>query len=449
MAGDNRDEMPYDTSPWHPTPPHRPTPGTRRAAPQRPGVAEIAPASAAEASEPLYNPLAPSFRIDPYPALHRLRARDPVHWSASGYCWVLTRYNDIKLVLSDKRFAIALHRLMAIPALQGVFSEPYNQLIRTQLLSSDPPDHPRIRAVYTRSLSPPRMEKLRLRVQEIVDELIHKGLAAGGMDLIADFAHALPFRVICEILNVPPDEREPLAHHTHAMMRTTDPTPMSAHETAEANAAALGFADYFLRALHRYTAEPQADFFGELVAAVHDKVINQEEFVANLILLFCAGHDTVINLLGNGMLALHRYPRQWQILVEDPTPATLRGAVEELLRFDTSVQIARRTALENVQLGDRLIYEGQYVLCSLGAGNRDPEVFPDPDRLDVTRKNVKPLSFGGGIHYCLGAQLARLEGELGFGTLARRAPNLSLHTLEPEWKQNTFVRGVKALPIEF
>ena len=119
------------------------------------------------------------------------------------------------------------------------------------------------------------------------------------------------------------------------------------------------------------------------------------------------------------------------------------------MRFDTSVQIGRRTALEDVQLGDRTIYKGQYVLCLLGAGNRDPEVFADPDRLDVTRKNVKPLSFGGGIHYCLGAQLARLEGELGFGTLARRAPELTLTTLEPEWKQNTFVRGVKALRIVF
>ena len=185
------------------------------------------------------------------------------------------------------------------------------------------------------------------------------------------------------------------------------------------------------------------------MTAVQERVLSQEEFVANLILLFCAGHDTVINLFGNGMLALHRNPRQWQILVEDTGGSLLKGAVEELLRFDTSVQIARRTALENVQLGDRMIFDGHYVLCLLGAGNRDPEVFADPDRLDVTRKNVKPLSFGGGIHYCLGAQLARVEGEIGFGTLLRRAPELTLETLEPEWKQNTFVRGVKALRVSF
>ena len=410
---------------------------------------EAAAQAATTAGAPVYNPLSPEFRIDPYPDLHRLRQLDPIHWSPGGYCWVLTRYNDIKFVLSDKRFAIALERLMAIPALQPVFAEPYNQIIRTQLLSSDPPDHPRIRALFQRAVSPPRMERLRQRVQEIVDELLGKGLADGGMDLIADFAHALPFRVICEIINVPQEEREALAHYTHAMMRPTDPTPMSRQETEESNRAALGFADSFLRALQRYGHNPQDDFFGELAAAVQERVLSQEEFVANLILLFCAGHDTVINLFGNGMLALHRNPRQWQLLVEDTSGSLLKGAVEELLRFDTSVQIARRTALENVQLGDRMILEGHYVLCLLGAGNRDPEVFADPDRLDVTRKNVKPLSFGGGIHYCLGAQLARVEGEIGFGTLLRRAPEMTLETLEPEWKQNTFVRGVKALRVSF
>jgi len=418
-------------------------------------MSDAAPAPAAAppagAQEPLYNPLAPGFRVDPYPALHRLRQLEPVHWSPGGYCWILSRYHDIKLVLGDKRFAIDLPRLMAIPALRAVFAEPYNQIIRTQLLSSDPPDHPRIRALFQRALTPPRMDRLRRRIQEIVDELVEAALRRGGMDLIADFAHALPFRVICEILNIPEPDRPPLALYTHAMMRPTDPTPMSRDETAESNRAALGFADYFLRALQRYGpgTGPTDDFFGELAAAVRAQALSQEEFVANLILLFCAGHDTVINLFGNGMLALHRSPRQWQLLVEDTEGALLKGAIEELLRFDTSVQIGRRTALEDVQLGDRTIYKGQYVLCLLGAGNRDPEVFADPDRLDVTRKNVKPLSFGGGIHYCLGAQLARLEGELGFGTLVRRAPELTLETLEPEWKQNTFVRGVKELRIVF
>ena len=391
----------------------------------------------------LYNPLDPAFRINPYPALARLRSRDPVHWAPYGYCWVLTRYSDIKLVLSDKRFAIALDKLMAIPALQPVFAEPYNQIIKTQLLSADPPQHTRIRSLFNRVVSPARMERLRPRIQQIVDELIDEAIARGQLDLVADFAHALPFRVICEMLQIPQAERDALSHYTHALMRTTDPTPMTAAETAESNRAAIGFADSFLRLVAQRRATTGDDFLQELISALDEGSLSYDELVANLILLFCAGHDTVINLFGNGMLWLHRFPRQWQMLVENPS--LLRGAIEELLRYDTSVQIARRTALEPVQLGDKWIGEGQYVLCCLGAGNRDPEIFADPDRLDVQRMNVKPLSFGGGIHHCLGAQLARLEAEIGFGSLLRRTPELELETLDPEWKQNTFVRGVARL----
>lgn len=398
----------------------------------------------AAGAEPLYNPLSPRFRVDPYPDLRRLREREPVHWSPSGYCWILSRYQDIKGVLGDKRFAIALDRLMQIPALVPLFAEPYNQIIKTQLLSSDPPHHTRIRAIMGRAVSSARLEAGRALIQRVVDGLIAEARSRGGLDLIADFAHRLPFTVICEMLSIPESERAPLVDWTHHMMRTTDPTPMSPHETAETNAAACGFRDFFLAMAERYRRSPQDDFFSELVVAQDSGKLDAEEFVANLILLFCAGHDTVINLFGNGLLALHRNPRQLEILQEDP--ALIKPAVEELLRYDTSVTIARRTALEDLELGGRKIRAGQYVLCLLNAGNRDPEVFPDPERLDVRRTNVKPLSFGGGIHYCLGAQLARIEGEIGLTALLTQLPTLQLVTLEPEWKQNVFVRGLVSLP---
>ena len=397
-----------------------------------------------ESGAPLYNPLSPTFRIDPFPELHRLREREPIHWSPTGYCWVLSRYADIKTALSDKRFAIALDRLMAIPALQSVFAEPYNQIIKTSLQSSDPPDHGRIRSAFGRAFSAARLDSLRGLIQQVVDGLIVQARARGGLDLIADFAHKLPFTVICEILGIPESERASLVDWTHHMMRPTDPTPMSRFETDQTNAAAIGFRDFFLHMAAQHRKTPRGDFFSELVASVDSQKVAEEEFVANLILFFCAGHDTVINLFGNGLLALHRNPRQLQILHEDPT--LIRNAIEELLRFDTSVAIARRTAIESVELGGLLIQEGQYVLCLLNAGNRDPEVFPDPDRLDVRRQNVKPLSFGGGIHYCLGAQLARIEGEIGIASLLKDLPTLQLVTLEPEWKQNVFVRGLVALP---
>lgn len=400
--------------------------------------------SVAAPSEPLYNPLSPTFRVDPFPELQRLRELEPVHWSTGGHCWVLSRYNDIKTVLSDKRFAIALERLMAIPALASVFAEPYNQIIKTSLQSSDPPDHGRIRNAFGKAFSSARLESLRGLIKNEVDGLIATAKQRGGLDLISDFAHKLPFNVICEILGIPDSERAPLVGWTHHMMRPTDPMPMSRYETDQTNEAAFGFRDFFLEMARKCRVQPRDDFFGELVASLDAAKIAEEEYVANLILFFCAGHDTVINLFGNGLLALHRNPRQLQILIDEPN--LIRNAVEELLRYDTSVAIARRTAVDTVQLGERTIYDGQYVLCLLNAGNRDPEVFPDPDRLDVRRQNVKPLSFGGGIHYCLGAQLARIEGEIGIAGLLSQLPNLQLVTLEPEWKQNVFVRGLVALP---
>ncbi len=393
----------------------------------------------------LYVPLAPHFRVDPYPDLHRLRQLQPVYWSPSGFCWVLSRYNDIKQVLADKRFAIGLDQLMQIEALKPVFAEPYNQIIRTQLLASDPPDHTRIRAILAKAVGPARLDSLRRLSQTIVDELIGQAKSQGGMDLIADFAHTLPFRVICEILGIPAEERAPLVDWTHALMRPTDPTPLSPAETAWCNSSAYGFRDFFLDMVRRDRAQPGEGFFHELVLAHDEGRLSEEELVANLILLFCAGHDTVINLFGNGMLALFRHPRQMQILQEDPS--LVRSAIEELLRYDTSVTIARRTALESVELGGRVIGRGQYVLCLLNAGNRDPEVFDDPDRLDVRRANVKPLSFGGGIHYCLGAQLARIEGELGITALLTQLSDLEPETLEPVWKRNVFVRGPESLRV--
>lgn len=393
----------------------------------------------------LYMPLAPHFRVDPYPDLHRLRQLQPVHWSRTGFCWVLSRYNDIKQVLADKRFAIGLDQLMQIEALKPVFAEPYNQIIRTQLLGSDPPDHTRIRAIMAKAVGPARLDSLRRLSQTVVEELIAQAKAQGGFDLIADFAHPLPFRVICEILGIPEEERAPLVDWTHALMRPTDPTPLTPAETAWCNASAYGFRDFFLGMVRRERAQPREGFFHDLVQALDEGRLNEEELVANLILLFCAGHDTVINLFGNGMLALFRHPRQMQILQEDPS--LVRGAIEELLRFDTSVAIARRTALETVEIGGRVIGRGQYVLCLLNAGNRDPEVFDDPDRLDVRRQNVKPLSFGGGIHYCLGAQLARIEGELGITALLTQLQDLEPETLEPVWKRNVFVRGPEALRV--
>jgi len=400
-------------------------------------------------ASPLYDPTSLAFRENPYPHYHRLRQLDPIHYYAPAGCWILTRYHDIRSVLFDPRFGIALDWLEQYPYISAQMQQPFNRIIRTQILSGDPPAHTRIRAIMQRWFTPAKLDALRPVIQQSVDECINNALEAGSFDFISGFAYRMPFQVICQMMGIPNDERFPLEGFTHALMRSTDPTPMSAQELAACNAGAIGFRDYFLDLARRRheeitKAEAPADIFSELVRARDQSQITEEEMISNFILLFCAGHDTVVNLFGNGLLALHRNPDQLKILRDDPS--LIRGAIEELLRYDTTLQIARRTALEWVQVGQKWIGPSQYVVCCLGAANRDPEVFEDPDRLDVTRKNVKPLSFGGGIHTCLGAQLARIEGEIGFSTLLRRIPNLQLETVNPVWTQNTTIRSLASLP---
>jgi cytochrome P450 len=317
------------------------------------------------------------------------------------------------------------------------------------MLSADPPDHPRIRGLATQVFSVKRIDAMRHYIERTANLLIDAFEASRRMDFIADFAVRIPAIVISDLLNFPVEGRDALALWAHQLMRTTDPTPMSPQENAEANSSAQNFRAFFLDLARVRRAKPEDDLFTDLVQATDRGVITEEEFVANNILIFCAGHDTVYNFLGNALLALHRNPDQLALFARERDPAFAKNAVEELLRYDTSLQIARRVAFEDVELGGRWLGEGQYILCLLGAANRDPAVFPEPDRLDLARPGVKAMSFGGGIHHCLGAYLARVETEIAFRVLLDRLPGHRLETLEPEWNQNTFIRGLKALPVSW
>jgi cytochrome P450 len=396
------------------------------------------------AEVPLYNPFGPGFREDPYPHLRSLRSSDPIHWSHWGQSWVLTRYNDIRFVLGDPRFQIGLDLLQRSPSVKQELMQPWSRIIRSQILSNDPPAHPRLRGIMAKGFTPARIEQLRPIIQRCTDDCIDRGLESGNIDLISGFAHRLPFLVICEMMGVPESEREPLETYTKDVVRSTDLMPMDADELYRCNQGAMAFRDYFRSLAARRSQRAPENVFDELLAACAAEKLNEEELIANAMLLFLAGHDTVINLFGNGLLALYRNPNQLVHLRSNPS--LIRNAIEELLRYDASVTIARRTATEDVKLGERTIGKGSYVLCLLNAGNRDPEVFDDPDRLDVRRKNVKVLSFGGGIHHCLGAQLARLEGQVGFTSLLARMPDLELETLDPPWQKNTTIRGLESLP---
>jgi cytochrome P450 len=287
---------------------------------------------------------------------------------------------------------------------------------------------------------------MRPRIQAIVDAAIDRVAPQGHMDLIADFAYRLPVTVICEMLGIPKEEHELFHAGARASGRLLDPVPLSRAELDEANAGNLASAEYFRGLFELRRREPGDDLTTQLVRVEEEgSRLSNEELTANIILLFGAGHETTVNLIGNGLLALHRNPGELRRLQDDPS--LIPNAIEELLRYDSSVQVTGRVALEDVTVGSTAVAKGEGVLCLLGAANRDPSVYPEPDRLDVTRRNIRPLSFGGGIHFCLGAQLARIEAEVAIATLLRRLPGLRLDDADhPEWRPTFVLRGLQRLP---
>jgi hypothetical protein len=289
---------------------------------------------------------------------------------------------------------------------------------------------------------------MRPRIQQAVDQTLDRIEARGHMDLIEDYAFRLPVTIICDMLGIPEDHRETFYSSSRDGGRLLDPVPLTPAEIAQGNAGNLMAQMYFQQLFELRRKSPGDDLTTQLVQAEEDgSKLSNEELTANIILLFGAGHETTVNLIGNGLLALYRNPEQLALLKANP--ALITNAVEEFLRYDSSVQMSGRVALQDIDdLGGKKIPKGETVLCLLGSANRDPAVYPDrADRLDITRPNVRPLSFGGGIHFCLGAQLARIEAEIAIATLLRRLPDLRLDDAEnPEWRPTFVLRGLKRLP---
>jgi cytochrome P450 len=289
---------------------------------------------------------------------------------------------------------------------------------------------------------------MRPRIQQVVDQTIDAIAGQGHADLIEDFAFRLPVTIICDMLGIPEEHREVFYKSSRDGGRLLDPVPMSAAEIAQANIGTTMAQAYFQQLFELRRRSPGDDLTTQLVQAEEDgSKLSNEELTANIILLFGAGHETTVNLIGNGLLALYRNPDQLALL--KARPELITNAVEEFLRYDSSVQMTGRVTLEDIDdLGTKKIAKGETILCLLGSANRDPAAYPDSaDRLDITRPNVRPLSFGGGIHFCLGAQLARIEAEIAISTLLRRLPNLRLDDAEnPEWRPTFVLRGLKRLP---
>ena len=392
-----------------------------------------------------FNPMDPEFLADPYPTYRRLRTEDPVHHSPLDF-WVLTRYEDVVAVLRDPRFI--KEPLVAFVAARFGAAVPPG--VGVSMLDRDPPDHTRLRSLVSKAFTPRVVEGLRPRIQAIVDSLITRAEAAGSMDLIEELAYPLPVNVICEMLGVPVEDHERFKGWSLDIARGLDSIllPPESEVPRRSGAARHAMGDYFRGLVAERRASPHGDLLSALIAAEEagDK-LSEDELLATCILLLIAGHETTVNLIGNGTLALLRHPGELRRLRE--TPGLIVSAVEELLRYDGPVQRTARIPSTDVTIGGRTIGKGEMVMPFIGAADRDPAQFADPDRLDLARADNRHIAFGWGMHFCLGAPLARVEGQIAIDALVRRLPKLELVTDEPEYRESLTLRGLKTLQVRF
>jgi cytochrome P450 len=389
--------------------------------------------------------LRPEVLADPYPLFRRLRREDPVHEDPQGRGWIISRYDDVERVLTDRRFS-AQRTLLAGNG-EGTSSAVQAALAR-QMLFLDPPDHTRLRSLFTKAFTPHRMEALKPQVATMVTEYLNRAEDAGGaIDFIQDFAIPLPVTVIAQMLGVPTADRDRLRDWSVAFGKLINGRILSPQELAEAQLGVLAFVKYFRDLIVERRQHPADDMLSGLIEVEErgDR-LNTEELIVNLILLLAAGHGTTTHLLGNGLLALSRHPDQWGRLVAAPTVAPT--AVNELLRYDGPVQSTGRQASEDIPLANKTIKQGQRVTVFLASANHDEAHFAEPEVLDLQRSDARPLSFGHGIHTCLGAALARMETQVAFSELARRFPKLEVDTTAPQHNPSISFRGLMALPVE-
>jgi len=396
--------------------------------------------------EPLFNPWSPAFHADPYPAYHRLRTREPIHESPFGFL-VISRHEDCMAVLRDQRFG----REGFEQLFQSVYGEEEERhRIPRSMLFRDPPNHTRLRSLVNKAFTPRVIETMRDHIESLVTGFLDRVQGAGRMDVIDALAYPLPVTVICEMLGVPVADHESMRGWSSDIARSLDAfgLPQHADIALKGRLARQKIVEYFRAIIPERRRAPREDLLSLLIAAEEagDK-LSEGELLATCVLLFIAGHETTVNLIGNGTLALLRHPDQLARWRDDPRLGAT--AIEELLRYDSPVQRTARMPVEDIEIWGRQVKKGQMVVAALGAANRDPAVFADPDRLDLGRTENKHLSLGFGIHYCLGAPLARVEGQIAIGSLLRRMPKLALATDQLEWRESSTLRGLKSLPVTF
>jgi cytochrome P450 len=395
-----------------------------------------------------FNPFDPSFAEDPYPQWQRLREHAPVHQTSIGF-WVLTRYDDVLRFVRDPALSVEDRNARPGPLeelARQVLGDDHEERGSHAMLNLDAPDHTRLRKLVSKAFTPKVIERLRPRIQQLVDEALDRVASTGEMELIGDLAFPLPFAVISEMLGMPEADSAQLREWSGTLVRSLEPLvdPDLIRAIAEAGDR---MRDFTAEAITWKRRQPGDDLLSALIAAEEGgDVLSDDELVDQVMLLYIAGHETTVNLIGNGTLALLRRRAQLERLQADPSLDA--NAIEELLRYDPPVQMTRRITLHDVEIGTQEIEAGTFVVCVIASANRDRLKWgDDAEELDVTRDDAhNHLAFGGGIHYCLGAALARLEGQVAIGTLVRRFPRLDLAG-DPVWNGRINLRGVERLPL--
>ena len=395
----------------------------------------------------LYHLLDPEVLANPYPLYHRLRSEDPVHWDPFLHAWVVTRYADVVTVFqhfSANRTPTPEHlTTMGLAKLT-----PLAQVMVRQMLFLDQPNHGRVRGLASKAFTPRRVEVLRSHIQDITERLLDAVQDQGRMDVIADLAYPLPAIVTAEMLGVPTSDWQQLTAWSAdfaQVLGNFQHTPETAPRVMRSLEEMVA---YFRAAVRQAARHPREGLITALLTAeIEGDRLSEEEVIANTIVTMVGGQETTTNLIGNGLLSLLRHRDQLEKLHADLS--LVPSAVEELLRYESPSQHTARLAPEDVELGGKLIRKRQATIAVMGAANRDPERFPDPDRLDITRQDNRHVAFAWGAHFCFGAPLARIEGQTAFEAVLRRMPNISLAAEKVVWRENLGLRGLTALPVTF
>ncbi|MCG6134396.1 MAG: cytochrome P450 [Nostoc sp. LLA-1] len=404
--------------------------------------------SSTNLEEDKYNLIFPEVLANPYPTYRRILLEEPVYWSDFLGGWYLMRYQDVAAAMQDKRMSAKRPPISKLPELEQQNIFPLLETLSKWMLFCDPPEHTRLRGLFNKAFTPSIIGSMAERIQALVDELIDGVYERGNIDILHDLAYPMPAIVIAQMLGANYEDREQFKKWSSDLARFFGMFRMNTEILTSAKNSVREMKEYFRIILEERRCQPQDDLISSLIfAQKKENLVDDEEIISNCVFLTFAGHETTTNLIANGLLALLENPSQMQLLKDNPSLITT--AVEEFLRYDSPVQRQARIAVTDLEIGGKQISQGQRIFLVIGAANRDPEQFLDPDKLDITRPENPHLAFGKGTHFCLGASLGRLEAQISIKTVIKRLSSLRLNTDQIEWHENPSLRGMKSMPVAF